>query len=146
MNPVTRLFEQHVSVYPSGVISLLSAHVTPDRFWTPDGFLVAEFLQALDSRLALWQLADTPPVLPPPSMDDSGWRKAVNAGFRGKIWLTKRDGKVRFAHEKRHKEDRDIFERFSKLFPDFPGPMYPRDSAIAPADRYNCRCRLAFLL
>jgi len=124
----------------SDAMTVMLFHVIdPTRFLLPEGFWVQGYVQALYHRLTLWGFAGE---FPEPN-DDAGWERAKNAGFRFKVWLTRRDGRVRRMHEKRLLEERRIDERFSIQIANL-GPMHPRDPLVHPSDRFNCRCSLAF--
>jgi len=141
MDAIATLTTQYTQQYPD-LLPRVTQAVSPDRFWCDDGFLVQEYLCALYYHVWRWGFADE---FPRPD-DDAGWRRAKDAGFRFKTWLTRRDARVRKLHERRQGEERRIDERFSVLVRGYPGPMHPRDPLIAPQDRFNCRCRLAFTL
>jgi hypothetical protein len=51
---------------------------------------------------------------------------------------------VRTQHQARHNETVGIAERFSEQFSGSPGPRFPLDPEIVPADRCNCRCAMTF--
>jgi hypothetical protein len=136
--PLDTLLQQSFGQY-ARFHAMLVQTVPPDRFQTEHGFLVEHYLNAMAAKLRSWGFSD----IPSPH-DDAGWKRAKEAGFLFKTWLTRRDSRVRKKHNFRHLEERRIDERFSVQFKGWPGPMHPRDPIIHPGDRINCRCRLAF--
>lgn len=140
MDAIDTLTAQYTQQYPD-LLPRLTQAVSPDRFWCAEGFLVQDYLGALYYHVWRWGFGgDTIFLLD----DDAGWRRARDAGFKFKTWITKKDNKVRRWHQFRHLEFRPINERFSIQVKRHIPPMYPRDPVAHISDTINCRCKLAF--
>ena len=145
MSPITSLLPIesliHQVIGPDHPYSTLIFDLLPvEHFMFGRGFLFQDYVAAMNIEFARRGLATVTDW-----NDDAGWEKARDAGFILKIWLATQDERTRKQHQWRHKEERPIGERFSIMWGEI-GPMYPRDNAVMPADKFNCRCKLAFTM